>query len=122
MNRAKCISIIALTLGVVLQNCYYDNEQELYAETVCPTAEATYARVSVIIQQKCLSCHSAGSAQGGIILEGHDKVQSLAASGRLKGAVTHASGFSPMPKNAPQLGKCDLATIVQWIEGGALNN
>ena len=122
MMRARAVTILAFVAGLILQNCYYDNEQELYGETVCAAAEPTFTRVSEIIRQRCLSCHSAGAAQGGIVLEGYDKVRSLATAGRLKGAVTHASGFSPMPKNAPQLGKCDLDAIVQWIDAGALNN
>jgi len=43
-------------------------------------------------------------------------------NGKLLGAVTHASGYSPMPKNQAQLSDCNIQKITNWINKGALNN
>jgi hypothetical protein len=57
-----------------------------------------------------------------VILETHRQVKALADNGTLAGVITHSSGFSPMPKNAPQLSQCNIDAILQWIEPGAPNN
>ena len=110
-------------LAVVMMSCYYDNEEKLYGEEQCSGEAATYAgRVSPIIRENCLQCHSAAIANGGVVLEGYDKLKIVADNGKLVGAITHASGFSPMPKNAPMLSSCDIDAIRQWVNDGALNN
>ena len=108
---------------VFLSSCYYDNEEYLYGEDACVDGDATYAGVvSGIIQRNCLSCHSQSVASGGIILDNYNSVSLHAKSGRLLGAITHASGFSPMPKNAARLSDCNINAIKSWVESGALNN
>lgn len=108
----------------LLQGCYYDVEEELYPESLtCDTTTITYSgSVYPILADNCLSCHSTAAVNGGVVLEGHSNAAIYANNGRLLGAITHASGFSPMPKNLPKLPDCDIATIRMWIEAGAPNN
>ncbi|MEO7444152.1 MAG: hypothetical protein ABIT96_03800, partial [Ferruginibacter sp.] len=67
-------------------------------------------------------CHSGGTPSGGIDLSNYTIVKALALNGRLYGAVTHAPGYSPMPKNASKLSACNLSQIRKWIDAGAPNN
>lgn len=112
-----------LLTAITLTNCYYDNEELLYGEEQCSNEPSTYSgTVSVIISNNCLVCHSASVASGGVTLETHSQVKTLADNGTLAGVISHSSGFPPMPKNAPQLSQCNINAIIEWIDGGALNN
>jgi uncharacterized membrane protein len=122
--KQKIITIIMTGLSATLfTHCYYDNEAVLYGEQVCSTEPSTFSGdVMPIIQHNCITCHSASLQNGGVTLETYQQIKTLAENGTLKGVITHSSGFSPMPKNAPQLSKCNIDAIVQWIEAGAPNN
>ena len=118
-------SIIKLLLLAViaLPACYYDNEEDLYPQGECITTDISFAQDIVpIIQQNCYVCHSAAVNSGSITLEGHANLVNYALNGRLMGAITHQSGFVPMPQNAPKLSECNIAKIQQWVTDGALNN
>lgn len=118
-------NIIRLYMAIqmfVFGACYYDNEELLYGKEICSTEPVTYAEVSSVITNRCIMCHSQSVASGGVVLEGYDNVKAYAGNGRLYGAISHASGYSPMPKNAPQLNLCTINRIKQWIDEGSLNN
>ena len=118
MNRLTYVLIVCLASA-----CYYDNEASLYGEAICSDEEPTYAATVVpILNRNCMSCHSQAVAEGGVVLETYSGVNQQAENGKLLGAITHASGFSPMPKNAPQLRECDINAIRAWIDSGAINN
>jgi putative effector of murein hydrolase len=59
---------------------------------------------------------------GGVKLQDYADVKSVASNGKLLGTVSHASGFSPMPKGGNKLNDCYVAVIKKWIAAGALNN
>jgi mono/diheme cytochrome c family protein len=89
----------------------------------CSTDSVTYeGTISTIIKDNCVSCHGQSLQSGGIRLDTYQHVKAQADNGNLLGVITHSSGFSPMPKNAPQLSECNIAAISKWIEGGGLNN
>ena len=91
--------------------------------TNCDSTQFKYgANVSVIISAYCLGCHSGGSPSAGINLSTWAGVNQVAISGRLVGAVSHAPGYSPMPKNTAKLSECQIAQIRKWVNAGALNN
>ena len=69
-----------------------------------------------------MPCHSASSAMGSVNLDGYAQVKTYADNGKLYGVITHASGFSPMPKNSPKMSDCDIAIIKRWIDDGKQNN
>lgn len=119
---------IVICLGIVvvlLSSCYYDNEEELYpgSGSLCDTTNTTYAiTVEPILKSNCYVCHSTAVANGGIILDSYTKLKEVVDNGKLLGAITHTSGYSPMPKNQAQLSTCNIQKITNWINKGALNN
>ncbi|MBL7929960.1 MAG: hypothetical protein JNL47_10895 [Bacteroidia bacterium] len=116
--------LLASVMIMTIAGCYYDIEEELYPNaTACDTSGITYSgTVSVIMQQNCLSCHSAASAQGNVVLATYNDVKNYAQSGALAGAINHSSGFSPMPKGGNKLKSCDIRKIELWIASGIPNN
>jgi hypothetical protein len=107
--------------------CSKENEQDLKGPiTTLPTCDTVNmkftANVVPILSANCYSCHGNGRTFGGVNLDTYANVKLLANDGSLLGAITHASGFSPMPKNAAQLSNCDINKIRDWINRGALNN
>ncbi len=121
----KIAIILSLTVSAALSGCYYDNEEELYPDTpaACGTTPASFSQdVAPILNNNCMSCHSQAANMGNVDLEGHTKVKAYADNGRLYGALSHASGFSPMPKGGAKLNDCTLAIIKRWIDDGSPNN
>lgn len=115
---------------VVLTACYYDNEEELYPEdsTTCDTANVTFSgTVFPIIQDNCIICHSGSAPQGNVLLEDHASISAAGQVpagqyGSLYGAISHASGNSPMPKNGTKLSDCNIRKIKIWIDAATPDN
>lgn len=123
----KKISFIIFAFLAVLifanNGCYYDKAELLYPDTVCDTAIIKYSSsVAPILGSFCNSCHSGNTPSAGIKLDTYSNVAIQAANGRLWGAVSHATSYSPMPKNAPKLNTCNLAKIKKWLDAGYPNN
>ena len=104
-------------------------EEYLYPATAnCVTDNMSYANdVWPVISSSCTGCHSGVSPAGGIALENYTDVSGAAAIqpgnyGSLYGAISHASGNSPMPKNGNKLSDCTIAKIKAWIDQGMLEN
>ncbi len=85
-----------------------------------------------IFRAKCGTCHSAGQAKGGLVLENYGAAMTGGASGavveagdldgsRLWALVTHKEQPA-MPPKEPKLPDEMLAVIQKWIDGGALEN
>lgn len=117
----KLLTICGLLLGLV--SCYYDKEEILYPNTGnCDTTAVRYSvQVVQILDQYCMSCHSAAAASGGVALETYDQAKTWTMNGALMKAVRH-KGPSPMPKNAPKLSDCQIATLNNWFEANCPNN
>jgi hypothetical protein len=116
--------LLTLSLGA---GCYNDNLQDLYPGTGgnCHTDSVKFsATIQPIMNQSCAlsGCHDASTAMAGVNLSDYPGVQAVATSGRLVGTVTHAAGFSPMPKNMDKLDDCKLSQIQKWVADGAKNN
>jgi hypothetical protein len=89
----------------------------------CDSNQFKYsANISIIINSYCTGCHSGTAASGNIDLSTYNTVKIQATNGRLVGAVTHAAGYSAMPKNANKLSDCQITQIKKWVTAGALNN
>jgi hypothetical protein len=115
--------ILMVYFSIAGIGCYYDNEVVLYGVEECSADPATFSgTIAPIIARNCLTCHSQSVASGGVMMETFAQVSLLAESGKLVGVVTHASGFSPMPKNAAQLSDCNIIKIREWVDAGALDN
>ncbi|MGV3656306.1 MAG: hypothetical protein ACO1NX_00070, partial [Chitinophagaceae bacterium] len=90
----------------------------------CVTTNMRYgADIAPIIQANCFACHSNATASiSGFSLEGHSNLKAKVDDGRLLGAITHATGFSPMPQGSAKLSDCNISKITAWINAGAPNN
>jgi len=115
--------ILFCLLTGAMTGCYYDKAELLYPDGACDTAAVTYSTtIMPIISANCNSCHGGSTPSGGVKLDTYAGISVPAASGRLWGAVSHASGFSPMPKNSPKLSACNLSKIKAWLDAGHPNN
>ena len=91
--------------------------------SVCDTTKFKYgADISLIIGTYCLGCHSGTAPSGGINMSTYSGVFTVANNGRLVNAVSHAPGYSAMPKNAAKLSSCQITQITKWVNAGAPNN
>jgi hypothetical protein len=127
MARAVVIHVLLLFLYGIT-GCRYHNEEELYgpSDAKCDTVNITLSNsINQILTLNCYSCHSssnAGPLGAGINLQTYSELRTIALSGRLAGAITHSSGFVPMPLNGTKLDDCSIEKIKAWIKNGALNN
>jgi hypothetical protein len=111
-----------MLLSLLLNGCYNDNEEELYpGGSTCDLTNVAYSTtVAPIFANSCNSCHSSSSPSGNIITDNYASVK--ANMSRIRGAINHQSGFSPMPKDSQMLSPCDLSKIDVWINQGMPNN
>ena len=121
--------VFSLALWMVLatvSGCYYDNEEYLYGNIPCDATGVTYTLTVVpILSTNCYSCHATATGNasgGGIIIDTYAKLMPYVTNGKLVGSITHAGGYSPMPKSATKLNNCDIQKIQAWISSGAPEN
>ena len=115
--------VFAFCLVLSVSCCYYDKEELLYPNTVCDTATIKYSTtVAPVLSANCVSCHGGATASAGIKLDSYEGVSIQAANGKLVGAITHSTNYSPMPKNAAKLNSCNIAKIKKWVDAGFPNN
>ena len=122
--KIQALSIVfVLWLGSILVTaCRYDVGEELYPPCDTISVVSFSAYIVPVLQTNCYSCHSEALALGGYILEGYDYDTTLAANGKLIGAITHETGLTPMPQNAAKLSDCDIAKFKNWVANGYPNN
>ena len=121
------LKILLFSIILFFAACTKLNDEVLFGDTnQCDTSAVSYkSDLFPILQNNCLFCHNQQNhlnAGAGINLEGYSKVKSMASSGRLVGSIAHSPGFSPMPKNSPQLQSCQIAKIKAWVNQGMKNN
>jgi hypothetical protein len=108
--------------------CFNDNGENLDPDpnANCNLTNVTFSgTVKPILSGNCLSCHSTAAAStmgGGIKLENHSDLSVQVTNGKLYGAISHSSGYSPMPKGGDKLAACPVSQIKKWIDNGAPNN
>lgn len=112
---------------ILIEGCYYDSEEYLYPQpgNQCDTVNVTFSlSVRPLLENYCYSCHSNSTSSfgGNIRLEDYADVKARADNGSLLGSISHAGGFSPMPKGAAKLQVCQIAIVQKWIDAGAPNN
>jgi hypothetical protein len=128
INRKIRNGFFSLLLIICFTTCYYDNEENLYPQSgqSCDLTNVTYTlTVKPILQSYCLSCHSTAAAPasgGGIKLENYTDLKTYVTNGKFYGSVSHAAGYSAMPKGGGTLDNCSLQKLKKWIDDGALNN
>lgn len=115
--------IILLLAGLVLllmNACYYDNEEELYkdyyGDNKCDTVQVTWTtHIQAIVQGNCAisGCHVAGGSGTGV-LETYNNVAAIANNGKLADRVLVRKD---MPPTSP-LTDCQMKQIQAWINAG----
>jgi len=91
--------------------------------TACDTTLYSYSKfIRPLVDANCVGCHNGPSAPLGLDYTTYEGVKNVALNGRMIGALTHVAGYSPMPKNSPQLSDCKITQIKKWIQAGAPNN
>jgi hypothetical protein len=120
-----------LFVSVILCSCYRNNEATLFPKSSepgsssCDTMNVSYsAAINPVLLQNCAipGCHTGPSPTAGYTLDNYIGVRSVVLGGRLIGAITHAVGYSPMPKNGGMLSDCQVGLITSWVNQGAQNN
>lgn len=120
----RTTTLLLLALGILAsQGCYYDNEEELYPNSFCDTANVTYANtIDPIIQGKCAipGCHvSNGDGTGDFT--NFNQFSQLVANGRVLRSVKRLPEGIAMPPSGA-LRDCEIRQIELWIAAGAQNN
>ena len=119
---------LALFVIFSIAGCYYDSEEYLFPQinNQCDTTSVTYSvSIQPVLEQYCYQCHNNANASifgGNIKLEDYSDVIIRVNDGRLYGAITHQTGFSPMPKDGGMLDDCFIQKLSIWIDAGAPNN
>ncbi len=121
-KTALLLLAVSLIITFSLNGCYNDSEEELYpGSNTCDVSNVTYSNsIAPVFATYCNSCHSSSNPSGNIVTDNYASAK--ANMSRIKGAVNHSSGYSPMPKNGSQLSTCDLTKIDIWINQGMPNN
>lgn len=89
----------------------------------CDTSSFTYsAVVAPMMATYCNGCHNPSSLGGGINLSTYTALKTQALNGKLVGSITHATGYSAMPKSGNKLLDCQIRQVQKWIQAGSLNN
>lgn len=89
----------------------------------CQTANVKFsAFIQPLITNKCQGCHNNATTGGNIFLRNYAEIKATALNGSLYGSVSHAAGYSGMPKVGARLSSCELAKIKSWIDAGAQQN
>jgi cytochrome c553 len=125
MKRVRSVFALTLALAIIF-SCSKKNEEDMgggNGSSTCNSTNMTYsANIKPILQNNCFSCHGNGLSENGINFDTYAGVKAVADNGKLIGAITHASGFSPMPQGGAKLSDCDINKIKDWINRGAQNN
>jgi hypothetical protein len=89
----------------------------------CDTTNVSFSgRVKPLLQNWCVGCHNAVSADGNVDLSSYTGAVNSIAGNKLTGSLNHLPGFAPMPKNANKLPQCDIDAIEKWVNAGHPNN
>ena len=127
MKKFTIVFVLAVFVVLLMNSCYFDNEEDLYpALPNCDTLDIKYSLdVVPIFDSFCFACHgdlNYASLGSGIRLEGYENTMILVNSGVLLNSIEHNGQASFMPKNSGKLAECNIAIIRNWINQGALNN
>lgn len=124
MDFKKLVVPFLILVTLAMSSCYYDNEEELYAEyyasQTCDTVSVSYnTSIRPIIESTCNTsgCHVPGGTGIGIFTN----------YAGVKDKVDNGSMFERvivqrnMPPNT-NLNDCQINLVRAWINQGALDN
>lgn len=112
---------LSITEKDIIRDWIGQGAEDFYCDA-CDTAVFTYTlAVMPIMESYCNRCHNDTRSDGGVSLQGYDKMKVAADDGSLLGTITHSEGFPLMPQGAP-IPDCEIIQIEKWITDGAQNN
>src|SRR5450432_29100 len=119
--QVRMLFFILLGFGVVVTvvaGCAYTKKD--IVQVPCVIADSVFYNNDVvpILQVNCYRCHSAASSISGILLDNYNALKFYAQDGELYGAISHASGFRPMPDDGGKISDCNITLIKKWIDNG----
>lgn len=89
----------------------------------CDTTNVKYStHIKPLIQNSCQGCHSGVAPGGGIDLATYTGVKAIADNGKFIGAISHLTGYVPMPQNGNKLSDCQINMVTIWINNGSQEN
>lgn len=114
----KLFFLLALTVAV---SCKKDTDSvQPVAQNNCDVSMVKYnSMINSIIQQNCISCHSANSIYTNLTF--YDTLKVYARNGELMKRIKRENGYGPMPPNS-SLDDCAIKKIEKWINDGSPNN
>lgn len=121
-------AVLLVCLSLLLNSCYYDNEEDLYPQQPCDTTDYKYSTViQPILSERCYQCHNnatAPSMGNGVSFEGHANLTQYLSFGEqfFLGAITHLPGYPQMPFGGAKIPDCEIQKIELWIAAGKPNN
>ena len=121
MKKTAIASVTFLSL--LLSGCYYHKEDQLNP-VPCDDSNVTYSTTikSILAKYECTTCHTGPAPSGNFVLTSYSSVKAKVLDNRLLGAISHASGFSPMPQGGQKLSDCEISKVKKWIDAGAPEN
>lgn len=104
--------------------CAYDNSMDSYGNSAaCDTAAVTFSQdIKGLIGQNCEGCHNGMSANGGLVLSGHQNTAAAALNGSLIDRMTRSAGDPLLMPPSGALNECDISKLQAWIGQGAPDN
>lgn len=128
--RSVLSVVIALfAVSLIWTACSKASEDRLGGGTpvtpaTCDTANMQYvAHIQPILNAAgCTDCHSSAIRDGGVVLDTYAGIKTQVNNGRFLGAITHASGYVPMPYGGSKLPDCTINKVKAWVARGAQNN
>ena len=112
----KFLFLVVFGTFLLVTSCSKDEDPD---PNTCSGLTTSYSTdIKPIISANCLSCHNGTQSESGIDLSSYSGVKAMADAGRLLGALHHQSGFTPMPKDAPQLSSDKLQLFDCWVQNG----
>jgi len=113
------------SLVLLVQACYYDNEQDLYpaggGNGGCDTLNLSYqTHILPIMSSKCQSCHGSVSPSGNLSLMTHAQIK--AAEMRVRDRINRPSGDPQLMPTSGKLPSCQIRQLELWYNQGAPNN
>jgi hypothetical protein len=116
--------LLIITMGWIMNSCYWENEESFYSEEICDTIAVTFSGdVRPILENHCFVCHSNVNAQefgSGVQLQDYEDVS--VRSSIILGAIKHLDGFPAMPDNREKLDECLISIVEAWVNQGKPNN
>lgn len=121
MKRRSLLFLIP-ALALLAPGCYYDNEEELYPNSFCDTANVTWSgTIQPLMQASCAipGCHVPGGQSPD--LSTYTAVKAKADDGGLRGVIIDGTPFF-MPNPPVGLPACDRLKVDAWLRAGAPQN